>query len=160
MTNGSTAITAESVGMGNTSHIMLQKSGSDALISKDIFGSRIWSCRGKGCASRKEAGKPRDGMDSGGEEIGQFQAGWLQRFGRTYASMHLVFEGVWMDVPCKPLQAMPRTYGGRCGERVESAWSGYFIICRGPLLPLCGSSPPLSPPPPPATECSPAAWIA
>ena len=28
-----------------------------------------------------------------GEEIGQYQAGWLQRFGRTYASMHLVFEG-------------------------------------------------------------------
>ena len=34
----------------------------------------------------------RDGWTVG-EEIGQFQAGWLQRFGRTYASMHLVFEG-------------------------------------------------------------------
>ena len=93
-----------------------------------------------------------------GDEIGQSRQ---DGYNASAGLMHLCIwysKGVWMDVPCKPLQAMPRTYGGGVEKGLKARGAGILSFAGAPCCPLCGSSNPLSPTP--ATESSPAAWIA
>lgn len=135
--------------MRNTSHIILQKSRSGALISKRDVSVVEYGLAVKSMCLTDTAGKPRDG--------GQYRTRLVNR-SRTFQDGYNARQDlcIWRrggldGSPMQAMQAMPRSKLGGGVEKIESAWSGYFIICG----PLCGN-----PRAPPTAESSPAAWIA
>ena len=138
--------------MRNTSHIILQKIRSGALIFKrNVSVVEYGRAVGRMCLT-ETAGKPRDGGQCRTRLVNRsrtFQDGYNAR-----QDLCIWRRGGLDGSPMQAMQAMqamPRSKLGGGVEKIESAWSGYFIICG----PLCGN-----PRAPPTAESSPAAWIA
>ena len=122
--------------MRNTSHIILQKIRSGALIFKRNVSVVEYGRAVERMCLTETAGKPRDGGQCRTRLVNRsrtFQDGYNAR-----QDLCIWRRGGLDGSPMQAMQAMPRSKLGGGVEKIESAWSGYFIICG----PLCGNQPP------------------
>ena len=145
--------------MRNTSHIILQKNRSGALMSKRDVSVVEYGLAVERMCLTETAGKPRDGGQCKTRVVNPLRK--VTPLGRINASGVAGSGWIFHASHCKPLQAMPRSKwqmggGVEKGRKIESAWSGYSLLSfAGPCSPL--RQPPA---PPQQPNPSPAAWIA